>query len=118
MLDKERVKKLYLMGYEAPKIASIMKAKKEAVRKCIQRNFSDLREEHEEEVITRREALKAVNYEANRWMSNRSFIMKNRSAYRTKENGDIVLDREVAPVVTFDTPRALRNEYKEECGYY
>lgn len=118
MLDKERVKELYLMGYEAPKIATIMKAKKEAVRKCIQRNTTA--EEihiHHDAVRTRKGALKAINYEANKCMSDRSFIMKNRSAYKTKPNGDIVLNREVVPVVTFDTPRGLTNEFKHECGY-
>ena len=112
MIDKERVKKLYLSGYNAVQIAKIISSKTEAVRKCIQRNFSELSIEHQNAVTVRKEAIKAINYESNRCMSDRTFIMKNRSAYITEKDGDIVLNRKVAPVVTFDTPRRLVNEFK------
>ncbi|NFF21805.1 DNA-binding response regulator [Clostridium botulinum] len=112
MLDKIKIKELYLKGYDAVKIAKILDSKTESVRKCIQRNFGNLKKQHEIAIIQRKEAIKATNYEANKFISDRSFILKNRSAYKTKPNGDIVLNREVVPIVTWDMPRMLVNENK------
>ena len=38
--------------------------------------------------------------------------MQNRSIYRTKENGDIVVKKEVKNILPFDAPRRLTNENK------
>lgn len=110
MIDRNKVKKMYLEGYQASQIARAVGSTKAAIQKYIQRNFNCLKDKHDGAVIVRKEAVKALNYESNRYISDRSFILKNRSIYRTKENGDIILNRAVAPVVTYDTPRALRNE--------
>ncbi|AGK95393.1 hypothetical protein [Clostridium pasteurianum] len=110
MLNREQVKNLYLEGLNAPEIARRLNSKKDAVIKCIQRNFKDLKQQHDVAVIQRREVLKAVSYEANRYISDSAFIKKNRSIYKTNMNGDIVINKEVAPVVTWDTPRRLVNE--------
>lgn len=112
MLDKERVKVLYVRGYNAVEIAKKETANVEAVRKCIQRNFNHLKKKHEIAVTQRRETLKAVNYEATKFISDKSFIQKNRSAYKTLSNGDIVVNKEVAPVVPWDMPKRLVNENK------
>lgn len=63
-------------------------------------------------LTSRREILKAVNYQANRYMGDSTFVKKNRSIYKTKPNGDIVLNKKIAPVVTWDTPIRLANENK------
>lgn len=112
MLDKEIVRSFYVNGYNAVEIAKKISSNVETVRKCIQRNFGDLRLKHEIAVVQRKEELKAINYESNRYISDRSFILKNRSIYKTIPNGDIVINREVAPVTTWDTPRRLVNENK------
>lgn len=109
-IDKNQVKELYLLGYNANEIAKKLKYNVESIRKCIQRNFNHLKNEHEIAVIQRREALKAVNYEANKYISDSAFIKKNRSIYKTNLDGDIVINKKVAPVVTWDTPRRLVNE--------
>jgi len=111
-LDKEIVKKLYLDGLKAPEIAKKLESDKETVKKCIQRNFKDLRHEHDIAVVQRREVIKATNYEANKYMGDSTFIKKNRSIYKTKSDGDIVINKEVAPIVTWDTPKRLVNEDK------
>ncbi len=112
MLDKEEIKAFYISGYNAVEIAKKLSSEVEAVRKCIQRNFGDLKHKHEIAVLQRKEEIKATNYEANRYISNRSFILKNRSVYKTLPNGDIVLNRKVSGAVTWDTPRRLVNENK------
>lgn len=111
MLDKDKIKKLYLDGYNANQIAKIIKSKTDTVRKCIQRNFKELKIVHEQAVITRKEALRAIDYEGKRYMSDRDFVLKNRSIYKTLENGDIVLKKSAKKIVTIDTPRRLKNEF-------
>lgn len=112
MLDKVKISNLYLSGYNAAEIAKIIKSNAETVRKCIQRNYSHLKKRHERALIERKESLRAINYEATRCMTNKAFITKNRSIYKTNKDGDIVLNRKVAPVVTWDTPLRLTNEFK------
>lgn len=111
-IDKDEVKKYYLLGYNAKEISHKLKYDVESVRKCIQRNFGGLKHKHNIAVIEKRETIKAVNYEANKFISDSSFIKKNRSIYKTKPDGDIVLNRDIAPVVTWDTPKRLSNENK------
>ena len=112
MLDKFIVKDLYLQGYNAVEISSKLKCDAECIRKCIQRNFKDFKDLHvEAKRIRKREEIRAVNKEGTRYISDRAFILKNRSIYKTLPNGDIVLDKEKAGTVTWDTPRRLVNEY-------
>ena len=113
MLDKDRVKELYLQGYNAVEIAHRIKAKTEAVRKCIQRNFNTFdKEKHEEALRIRREVIRATNKESTKYISDISFILKNRYIYKTLPNGDIVLNKDVSGPVTWDTPRRLVNVNK------
>lgn len=111
-VDKNQIEELYLAGYNASEIAKKLSCNVETVRKCVQRNFNDLKGKHEIAVIQRSEVLRAVNYEANKYMGDSAFIKKNRSIYKTRPDGDIVIDKEIAPVVTWDTPRRLVNENK------
>lgn len=112
ILDKEQVRKFYLEGLTSSEIAKKLKANKETIKKCIQRNFSNLKHKHEIVKVQRREVIKATNYEANKYIGDSAFIKKNRSIYKTNTNGDIVIDKEVAPVTTWDTPKRLVNENK------
>jgi uncharacterized protein YjcR len=113
VIDKKQVEKLYNEGFTDSEIARKLNCKKDTIKKCIQRNFGYLKYIHKTAAVRRREVLKAVNYQANRYMGDSTFVKKNRSIYKTKPNGDIVLNKEVAPVVTWDTPRRLANEYKD-----
>lgn len=112
ILDKEQVRKLYLAGFTSPEIARKLNSKSDTVKKCIQRNFGGLKTEHQIALTRKREVLRAVNYQANRYMGDSTFVKKNRSIYKTRPDGDIVLNKDVAPVVTWDTPRRLANQNK------
>ena len=59
-----------------------------------------------------KDSIKEINYECNRFISDKSFVQKNRSIYKTKENGDIVLNEDLGYIFTADTPRRLNNEFK------
>ncbi|MGG7142468.1 DNA-binding response regulator [Clostridium nigeriense] len=111
----EFIKKLYLEGYNSVEIARIIntsgkKTTKAAIQKYIQRNLKEFKEKHDRAVIMRKEALKAVNYESKKYMTDKTFILKNRSIYETKENGDIVIKKDIT--TTWDTPKRLVNENK------
>lgn len=112
MLNKDRIKELYIKGYNAVEIAKKVSGTKDAVRRCIQRNFGHLKQKHEIAVAQRKETLRAINHESNRYLSDRAFVLKNRSIYETLPNGDIVLRKEAKGIVTMDTPRRLVNENK------
>lgn len=113
MLNKGIVRELYLKGYNAVEISKQIKAEVEAIRKCIQRNFSNLNYNHRIAIVQRKEEIRAVNYESKRYISDKSFILKNRSIYKTRSNGDIVINKNVSGTVTWDTPKRLSNENKE-----
>ena len=48
-------------------------------------------------------------------MSDKTFILKNRSIYKTEKDGDIVLKKDIGCAVPWDVPRRLTNEFKESC---
>ncbi len=110
MLDKIKVKEYYLKGYSYNRIANILKQNPETVRKCIQRNLKDFKKSHTAEKIRKKEVNRITRQESKNYMSDKDFIIRNRSIYKTnKKNGDIVLNKDVT--VSFDTPRRLTNEY-------
>ncbi|MCC0732117.1 MULTISPECIES: hypothetical protein [unclassified Clostridioides] len=45
-LDKDKIRNLYLQGYTAKEISTLLKVNFESVRKCISRNFNHLKEIH------------------------------------------------------------------------
>lgn len=107
MIDKEKVKELYIKGYGYTSIATILNAKPETVRKCIQRNFKDFKTAHELSRLRDKEIDRVTRRECNQYMSNRNFILHNRSIYKANKNGDLVLNKDVAGAITFDTPKRL-----------
>lgn len=123
---KKRVRELYREGYNSTEIAKIIteenlqdgiykKTTPEAIKKCIQRNFKDLKKENKINRIARKETIKALNYESNRFISDKALILKNRSVYKTNANGDIVLkkEKEVGCFFPADLPKRLVNSDKE-----
>ncbi|OPJ63704.1 helix-turn-helix domain containing protein [Clostridium chromiireducens] len=114
MLDKEKVKELYLEGYGSSQISNILKCKPETVRKCIERNFKQFKISHIAIKIRNKEIDRITRHESKQYMSDSTFVRKNRSIYKTNNDGDLIIDRNVAPVTTFDTPRIFRNENNEK----
>lgn len=121
---KKRVRELYRSGYNATEIAQIItkenekegihkKTTREAIKKCIQRNFKELKREHKENAKARKELERALNYEAKKYMSDKVLIHENKSAYKTRDNGDIVLRKEEEYVFPSDMPKRLVNQDKE-----
>lgn len=112
MLDKEKVKELFRAGYKAGEIAKMLGEKQENIRQCIHRNFKHHKIEHRTNRERDKEILRVTMREAKTYMSDADFIKRNRSIYRTKENGDVVVKQEAKSILPFDAPRRLINENK------
>ncbi|MGL5149727.1 MAG: DNA-binding response regulator [Clostridium sp.] len=115
-LNKEEVKRLYLKGLTSKEISRELFVKEDSVKKCIQRNFKELNFKHTQEKRIKsfqdKEVIKATNYEAKRWMGDKTFIQKNRSIYKTQHDGDLVLKKDIDCELPWDVPRRLNNEFK------
>lgn len=111
MLDKEKVKELYQQGKNAEQIAKILSCKSATVRQCIHRNFKDFKIVNMINKIRDKEILRVTENEAKNYMSDAEFIKRNRSIYKTTENGDIILDEKVLGAIPFDVPRRVQNEF-------
>lgn len=108
-IDKKIIKELYLRGHNSVEISIIVNKKAEAVKKYIQRNFSDLKLEHKRVRYRNKQIEKSINIEAIKYMSDESFIKKNPSIYSTTLDGDIVVN---APGYTlpWDVPKGYKND--------
>ena len=110
MLDLKEVEKWYLKGCNSTQIAHILNSNPSTVRSCICRHLKDLRTSHFKEQIRRKEVDRITRRESKQYMGDKDFAKRNRSIYVTDKNGDLILNREVAPIVSFDTPRKIINE--------
>ena len=115
-MNKELVRQLYCNGLNAREISEELNVNKSAVNKCIQRNFKDLKPIHLKNrkclKFYENEVRKITKYESKQYMSDKTFILKNRSLYETKEDGDIVLKKDIGYSIPWDVPRKLINEFK------
>jgi hypothetical protein len=106
--DKIKIEKLYRDGVDAKEISRRIGKNVDAIRKYIQRNLKDLKEKHEFERERTKEILKKTKFECAREISDISFYKYNRSIYKVNNNGNLVLNKKVAPIVTFDTPKKIK----------
>ncbi|EJT6665660.1 helix-turn-helix domain-containing protein [Clostridium perfringens] len=110
-LDKSKVKSLYLDGFSANEIAIRMDSNREAVKKCIQRNFYDLREHNkakrELKKLQNEEIRKITHRECKKFMSDRNFVKTNSSIYKHNGHGNFSVkkEEEIGCVVPFDVPK-------------
>ena len=115
-LNKELVKQLYCNGLNAREISEHLNVNKSSVNKCIQRNFKEFKSIHLKNrkhlKFYENEVRKITKYESKQYMSDKTFILKNRSLYETKENGYIVLKKDIDYKIPWDVPRRLNNELK------
>ena len=115
-LNKELVKQLYCNGLNAREISEHLNVNKSSVNKCIQRNFKEFKSIHLKNrkhlKFYENEVRKITKYESKQHMSDKTFILKNRSLYETKEDGDIVLKKNIGCAISWDVPRRLTNEFK------
>lgn len=107
--DKSRIRMLYKNGISIKEIHKRLgKYNYEGIKKYVQRNLKDLKDIHTLNRLHTRETLKKTKFECAREISDLSFYKYNRSVYKTNCNGDLIIDKKVAPIVTFDTPKKIK----------
>lgn len=106
--DKIRIKNLYSNGIDAKEISRRIGKSVDAIRKFIQRNLKELKDIHTLNRLHMNETLKKTKMECSREISDFSFYKYNRSIYKINNNGNLVIDKKVAPIVTFDTPKKIK----------
>ena len=115
-MNKELVGQLYANGLSAKEIAEELNVKVGAIKMCIQRNFKEFKAIHlknrKQLKFYENEVRKITKAESKQYMSDKTFILKNRSIYETKEDGDIVLKKNIGCAISWDVPRRLTNEFK------
>lgn len=110
-LNKKEVLNLYIKGLTAKEIALILKVKHDAVRQCINRNFKNITIEQQKKRVKcieqKRELDKVLSKEAKRMMSDRNFIINNRSIYKCNRVGNLALkeEYEINCAIPYDVPK-------------
>lgn len=107
--DKQIIEDLYRRGIDAVRITKRLEKKYnvDTVRRHIQRNLKHLKEIHEREKERTKQILKKTAWECSQEISSLEFAKRNLSIYKANRNGDLVINRDVAQIVTFDTPRRV-----------
>lgn len=107
--DKSMIRELYKNGVSIKEIDKrLNKYNYESIKKYIQRNLKDLKDTHTLNRLHTIETLKKTKFECSREISDFSFYKYNKSIYKIDNNGNLVIDKKVAPIVTFDTPKKIK----------
>lgn len=114
--DKKKIEALYSRGVSIRQIEKRLNSryKLDTIKSYIRRNLSHLKERHEIERCYNKEILSKTYKECMNSISTRSFFKYNKSIYKQNKKGDLVINREVAPITTFDTPKKLKHKIKFE----
>lgn len=91
-LDKNKIKELYLKGYNAKEISNLLNEKHDTIRRCVNRNFADLKFQHRKARDLNRDIKRAVDSMNNSFISNSSLLKYNRQSYRYNKNNNLVFD--------------------------
>lgn len=92
MLDKVKVKELYMRGLNAKEIAIKLNAKSDTVQRCINRNFSKYKLIHTENRANYKSIVGSINYMNRKFISDSSLLKWNRQSYNYNEKYDLVFD--------------------------
>ena len=86
---RERMRNSKMLEKMKPIIAEQLNVNKSAVNKCIQRNFKEFKSVHLKNrkhlKFYENEVRKITKYESKQYMSDKTFILKNRFFYETKK---------------------------------
>ncbi|MDU2702394.1 MAG: hypothetical protein E7C47_09665 [Veillonella sp.] len=106
---KEQIKKMYIAGVDAVEIKRRLKwYSLNSIRAYIQRNLKEYKNIHESNYKYNKEILRKTKWECSQEIGNVAFGKVNRSIYKVAANGDLIVNKKVAPIVTFDTPNRIK----------
>lgn len=120
--EKRQIKimELYNEGHTYKEISEITNLSESLVKKKVNNwinkmplNSQELvRKNHKLNSIDKKRIEKTMKYESKRTMSDKEFIIKNRSIYNTSITGNILLKSDLEFGITWDTPKKLKNKRK------
>ncbi|MCR1821888.1 hypothetical protein [Terrisporobacter muris] len=117
-LNRDRIKSLYLKGYNSKEISNILELKEDRVRQYITRNFLEYKEIHRHNRLKEKDIKRAIDNQVNSFISNKNFLKQNRQAYKYNKNMNITFDEKNNGVRTDDVPKTFYRENTEEWNTY
>ena len=106
-LNRERIKNLYIKGYNYNEISQMLELKYDRVRKFISRNFLlDYKEIHKKNREQEKSIKRAIDNKVNSYITNQNFLKQNRQAYKYNQNMNITFDDSIG-VKTDDVPKTF-----------
>lgn len=99
-----KIKELYLKGYNAKEIANILDFTHKYIREYISKNLKEYKLEHIKNREINRTIIKAINNMNNSYIGNSALLKWNRQSYDYNENGNIVFN-EKHGTRTLDLPK-------------
>lgn len=100
---------MYIAGVDAVEIKRRLKwYSLNSIRAYIQRNLKEYKNIHESNYKYNKEILRKTKWECSQEIGNVAFGKVNRSIYKVAANGDLIVNKKVAPIVTFDTPNRIK----------
>lgn len=119
--EDNKIIKLFHEGLSNREIAKKINRTFEATKKRVQKlkkEFGLKEKTRKLKQIEKKEILKSLKHESNKYMSDRSLVKSSLSAYKSNSKGDLVLDIKKAEedrcVFTLDMPKAILNNDKRE----
>lgn len=108
--DKKLIEYLYIRGFDASSIQKRLSKRHniDTIRRYIQRNLKEYKDIHDSNYKYNKEILRKTKWECSQEIGNVAFGKVNRSIYKVAANGDLVVNKKVAPIVTFDTPNRIK----------
>lgn len=115
MLNINEILKKYLDGYNCVEIAKIFNCNKKTIQGRLNNFKKRISEKELKNIETvhkrNRDIVKDIkateSREVNKFMCEITFIKTNSSIYITDTNGNIKINKTVAPIVTYDTPKRM-----------
>lgn len=94
MKKKDRIKELYINGYNSKEISNITGFTQDSIKKCISRNFQEYKFIHRENRQIKKDSLKAINKMNRQYMDDSSLLKMNRQSFNYDKNYNLIFDEE------------------------
>lgn len=103
----EKIKQLYLKGYNAKEIADILNLSHGHIRNFISVNLRERSQEHRKSRDLNKSIIKSINNMNNSYISNAAFLKQNRQSYKYNKNNNLVFDEDTRGTRPTDVPKTF-----------
>lgn len=102
---KEKIKELYLKGYNAKEIAKMLQKSHGYIRNLISTNLRECSKDHRKARDLNKSIINAINSMNNSYISDASLLRQNRQSYKYDKNFNLVFDEESRSTRPHDVPK-------------